>query len=116
MKKIFVLLFSVLFFTTMVSANGTADVKKIALEKYHQKVKKTEPKEFGLFDFLFEEEETSQETEQDYVPAVAQLSSQTNLFPNHFVLLNNNQINMHGMEPLVVLQNPMYITFRNLRL
>lgn len=100
----------------MVSANGTADVKKIALEKYHQKVKKTEPKEFGLFDFLFEEEESSQETEQEYVPVVAPLSSQSNLFPHHFVLLNNNQITTHGKEPIVVLQNPMYITFRNLRL
>jgi hypothetical protein len=100
-----------------VSANGTADVKKIALEKYHQKVKKTEPKEFGLFDFLFEEEEeNSQESEQDISFDAPSMSHQSFTFSNPFAYTTSNYWANFSLKKFISLKNPIYLSYRKLRL
>ncbi len=105
-----------LFFTTLVSAKERVDIKKIALEKYHQKVKKTEPKEFGLFDFLFEEEESSQESEQDIHFVATSVEHTSYSFSNSFAYLTSNHWANFSLKKFFSLKTPIYLSYRKLRL
>lgn len=98
------------------SAKSSPDVNKIAVEKYHQKVKKTEPKELGLFDFLFEEEETSQETEQDISFDAPSMGYQSITFSNPFAYLTSNYWANFSLKKFISFKTPIYLSYRKLRL
>lgn len=100
----------------MLSAKEASDEQKVALEKYHQKVKKTEPKEWGLFDFLFEEEENTQESEQDSDFDDHSILNQSFSFSNSFAYLTSNHWANFSLKKFISLKTPIYLAYRKLRL
>ena len=100
----------------MLSAKEVSDKQKVAIEKYHQKVKKTEPKEWGLFDFLFEEEENTQESEQDSDFDDYSILHQSFSFSNSFAYLTSNDCANFSLKKFISLKTPIYLAYRKLRL
>jgi hypothetical protein len=99
-----------------VSARETYKFKKNASENHLLKIKKTESKEFGIFDFLYEESENDHETENDLNGNLPNQIISSQLIKNYFFYRKESAKSFYSPKRLNNFKTTIYITYRNLRL